>query len=141
MKKMMTNKEMVETVNRIVAMQERENGIIERGGQKLFGNKTKVTYAIRKNKEKLLDLLKPYNKEREALLKECNEEEARRNGAVKIKKDCRETYDEGMKELLEIEVEADVHMVKFEEIEGLELSTNDMEAIEFMLTAPEGFDE
>ena len=141
MKKIMTNKEMVETVNRIAAMQDREDGIIKRGGQKLFGNKTKVTYAIRKNKEKLLSLLKPYNEEREALLKECNEEEAQRNETVKIKKDCREAYEEGMKGLLEIEVEADIHMIQFEEVEGLELSTNDMEAIEFMLTAPEGFNE
>lgn len=141
MKKMMTNKEMVEAVNRIVAMQEREDEVIKMGGQKLFGNKTKITYAIRKNKEKLLSLLKPYNEEREALLKECNEEEAQKNRSVKIKKDCREAYDEGLKELLEIEVEVNIHMIQFEEIEGLELSTNDMETIDFMLTAPEGFDE
>lgn len=139
MKKTMTNNEMVNTVNRIVAMQDREENLIKMGGQKLFGNKTKVTYAIRKNKENLLNLLKPYEEEREALVKECSEEGTQKNGSVKIKETHQDTYREGMKELLEIAVEADVHMIEFEEIEGLELSMNDMEAIEFMLTDPKDF--
>ena len=50
-------------------------------------------------------------------------------------------WDKEIGELLNIEVEADIHMVKFEEVDGLSLSMNDLEAIDFMLEAPEGFAE
>ena len=58
-----------------------------------------------------------------------------------IRKDCTEKWNKEINELLNIEVEADIHMVKFEEVEGLSLSMDDLEAIDFMLEAPEGFTE
>ena len=50
-------------------------------------------------------------------------------------------WGDAVKELQEIEVEVDIHTVRFSEIEGLSLSLNDLEAIEFMLEEPEGFTE
>lgn len=125
----MTNKEMITTVNNIVEMQDRE----AQRGEKLFGNKIKVIYAIKKNKEKLTQLLKPYDEARKELLEECNKKEAQLEGRVDIRKDCLEQWNRGVQELLDIEVEVEVHMVKATEIDGLTLSLNDFEAIEFML--------
>ncbi len=137
MKMMMTNKEMVDAVNRIISMQERE----EVKKEKLFGSRIKIVYAIKKNKEKLLQLLKPYNESREELLEECKEKEVQSGGEIKIREDCLGKWNKAMEELLNIEVEVDIHTVKFSEVEGLALSLNDLDAIEFMLEPPEGFDK
>lgn len=131
----MTNKEMLESVNRITAMQNRET----ENHEKIFGSKVKVMYAIKKNKDTLTQLLKPYEESRKELLEECNKKEAQVNGWIDIKNDCKEKWEKGINELLEIEVEADVHMVKFAEIENLSMSMNDLEAIEFMIESPENF--
>lgn len=137
MVKKMTNLEMVAAVNSIVEMQDRE----AKNREKIFGNKIKVSYAIKKNKEKLLNLLKPYEESRKELLEECNKKEAQLNGTIDIKNDCKEKWKTEMEVLQKIEVEANIHMIKFADIEGAALSVNDMEAIEFMLEAPEGFTE
>lgn len=137
MKKTMTNGEMVAAVNRIVEMQNRE----AENHEKIFGGCIKVNYAIRKNKEKLLALLKPYDDSRNDLLEECKAGEADEKGTVKIRKDCAKKWVDGLEELQGIEVEVDVHMIKFADIEKLQLSLNDLEAIDFMLEAPEGFAE
>ena len=130
---LMTNNEMLETVNRIISMQNRE----EESKTKLFGDRIRIIYAIKKNKERLIQLLKPYEDSRKELLKECNTESAEAEGRVEIKKDCKGKWSKTMGELLGIEVEVDVHRIKFSELEGLSLSMNDLEAIDFMLDEPE----
>lgn len=137
MKKTMTNAEMVTAVNRIIGMQNRE----EQQGTKLFSDKVKINYAIKKNKDKLMNLLKPYDESREELYRVCKTNEPDEEGKVKIRKDCAEKWSDGLKELQEIEAEVDVHMIRFADIEKLPLSMNDLEAIDFMLEAPEGFVE
>lgn len=134
MRTKMTNKEMLETVNRIVDMQNREDTKQE----KIFGSKIKALYAIKKNKDKLIQLLKPYDESRKELLEECNKTEAQLNNQIDIKNDCKEKWKKNMDELMEIEVDVDIHTIKFSELEGLNLSINDFEAIEFMLEDPEG---
>lgn len=134
MRTKMTNKEMLETVNRIVDMQNREDTKQE----KIFGSKIKALYAIKKNKDKLIQLLKPYDESRKELLEECNKTEAQLNNLIDIKNDCKEKWKKNMDELMEIEVDVDIHTIKFSELEGLDLSINDFEAIEFMLEDPEG---
>lgn len=131
----MTNRDMINAVNRIEGMQSRE----EKQGQKLFGDRIRVIYAIKKNKEKLLQLLKPYNESREELLNECRAADGPdEDGTVKIRKDCIGKWNKAINELLDIEVEAEIHKIKFSDIEGVSLSLNDLEAIDFMLTEPEG---
>lgn len=136
MKKTLRNIDIVNIVNRIEAMQKRE----EENHEKILKDCIKVNYAIIKNKEKLLDLLKPYNESREQLLNECKSGEPDASGTVRIRKDCMGKWNDGMKELQEIEVEADIHMVKFATVEKLGLSMNDLEAISFMTEDPEGFE-
>ena len=134
MKKVMKNSEMVNIVNGLVAMQERET----KSGEKMFPGRIRVIYAIKKNKELLVSLLTPYEESRNELLEEYGTK-ADENGLVSVRKDCKEKWNKEIGELLNIEVEADIHMIKFEEIDGLSLSMNDLEAIDFMLEAPEGF--
>ena len=136
MKKTMKNSEMVNIVNGLVAMQERET----KSGEKMFPGRIRVIYAIKKNKERLVSLLTPYEESRKELLEEYGAK-ADENGVRAIRKDCTEKWNKEISELLNIEIEADVHMVKFEEVDGLSLSMNDLEAIDFMLEAPEGFAE
>lgn len=133
MKVMMTNKEIIEAVNRIAAMQAREN----ESKEKLFGDRIKIIYAIKKNKDRLTRILKPYEESRDELLQECNKKEAQLNGCVDIRNDCKEKWKKGMDELLGIESEVDIHTVRFSEIEGLSLSISDLEAIDFMLEGAE----
>ena len=133
--KTMTNAEMVSAVNRIAAMQSRET----ENKEKIFGEHITVNYAIRKNKEKLLNLLKPYSESMNDLLEACRAAELDKDGNVKIRKDCINKWNSGIKELQNIELEVDVHMVKFADIKGLKLSMDDLEAIDFMLEPPEDF--
>lgn len=135
MVKKMTNKDMINAVNRILAMQDRE----AKANARLFKDRIKVSYAVKKNKDKLEQLLKPYNDSRKELLDECNKKEANLNGTVDIKMDCLERWNKEMGTLLDIEIDAEIHMIKFSDIEGLELAVNDIEAIDFMLETPEGF--
>lgn len=131
----MTNAEMVAAVNKITSMQERE----EKDGEKLFGNKVKIVYAIKKNKETLLRLLKPYEEARVELLKEHGNNAALTDGVLEIRKDRKEQWSEAMKELLGIEADVDIFTVNFTELDGLSLSLNDMDAIDFMVDASEEF--
>ena len=131
----MTNAEMVAAVNKITSMQERE----EKDGKKLFGNKVKIVYAIKKNKETLLRLLKPYEEARVELLKEHGTNAALTDGVLEIRKDRKEQWNEAMKELLGIEADVDIFAVNFAELDGLSLSLNDMDAIDFMVDASEEF--
>ena len=66
MKKVMKNSEMVNIVNGLVAMQERET----KSGEKIFPGRIRVIYAIKKNKERLVSLLTPYEESRKELLEE-----------------------------------------------------------------------
>ena len=133
MERKMTNGEMINTVNRIVDMQNRE----EKAGTKLFSDRVKVLYAIKKNKDKLTQLLKPYEEARQELLQECQVQEESEDGRIKIRKDCIGKWNKAIEELLGIENAVEIHMVDFSELEGLSLSMNDMEAIDFMVREPE----
>ena len=88
----------------------------------------------------MISLLAPYEEARNELLEEYGTK-ADENGTVSVRKDCAEKWNKEMNELLSIEAEADVHMIQFNEIDGLSLSMDDLEAIDFMLEAPEGFTE
>lgn len=125
-----TNREIIKIVNGIQAMQQRE----EKDAAKVFGNRVKINYAVRKNKEYLLRLIKPYEEERAELqgkYKTADGEE--------IRKDCIKNWNDEITQLLDIEIEAKIYTIPFSEIEGLELSMNDLEAIDFMVEPPEDF--
>lgn len=128
----MTNREIIKIINDIQAMQQRE----EKDATKVFGNRVKVNYAVRKNKEHLIRLIKPYEEERAEL-----QEKYRTTHGKEIRKDCIKQWNSEITQLLDIEIDAKIHTIPFSEIEGLELSMNDMEAIDFMVEPPGDFEK
>ena len=129
----MTNREIITAINRIVAMQDRETETKE----KIFGDRIRVMYAIKKNKAKLERLLKPYNEARAELLEECNKPDAQLHDQIDIREDCLAKWNKGINELLDIEVDVDVHTIKLSDLDGLSLLQNDIEAIFFMIDDPD----
>lgn len=125
----MTNREIITAINRIVAMQNRE----AENKEKIFGDRIKVLYAIKKNKGRLEHLLRPYNEAREELLEECNKPDAQLHGELDIREDCLAKWNKEINELLDIEVDVDIHTIKLADLEGLSLIQNDMEAVFFMI--------
>jgi len=122
----LTNNEMLLAYNRLQNMQDRE----QEEKKILFPHKAKVTYAIRRNKAKLEAALKPFNEEREVLLKTCSDPE---NSETGIKEECANDWKDGVNQLLELTEDVDVRMISIDELEDCDLSIADMEAIDFMI--------
>lgn len=127
--KKMTNAELVSRVNAIREMQEREAGSKE----KLFGNKIKANYALKKNKELFTNLLKPYEESLKDLVAECCSEEGVKDNKIIVKNECVQRWNSAITELLKIEMDVDVCTVKIDDLDGLSMSMTDMETIDFMI--------
>lgn len=78
----------------------------------------KLSYAISKKAKKLERELEPYNIERKKLIsKNCTTDEegnpiVEDNGNMHLKEECIEDFNIEHKELLDIEVEIDIHKIK-----------------------------
>lgn len=148
----MTNRAMIANYNMLDAFQLREREYFEETGRKLLKGNIRATFAIKKNKGNLLTALKPYEEARQELVEEYRDLEAekkaidRENELAKaegrdprsvavIMKEGKETeeYMKKLNELLDIEVEVPVHMVHFEEFDGVELDSAELEPFMFML--------
>lgn len=148
----MTNRAMIANHNMLDALQLRERSYYEETGRKLLKGNIRATFAIKKNKGNLLTALKPYEEARQELVEEYRDMEAekkaidRENELAKaegrdprsvavIMKEGKETeeYMKKLNELLDIEVEVPVHMVHFEEFDGVELDSAELEPFMFML--------
>lgn len=148
MTKKMTNGELIKAYNGLFAVQKTEEVYRRRTGKPLLGGRIKLTYAIKKNMKTILDKLTPYNESREELIKEYRDQEAeaawakeqmeKKDGATTETKEIyregktKEEFETKQKELLEIEVETDIHTVKMEILDGLDLDSEDLEAFWFM---------
>ena len=101
----------------------------------------KVSYAISKNIGKIEKELGDYNTERSKLLdkyahkNEDGELEVTKDQNVTIKPENIEKWNKDINDLLDIEVEVDIHKVPFYILEesGTTMSISDIQAIEFML--------
>lgn len=152
MKKKMTNKKILECLNGLYGIQEEEKRYFEKTGKKLLQGKVKITYAIGRNLEELQKQLKTYNdvfgelakeyreieKEQELVEKERKlaEKENRVTKDIPIivkKGKTKEEYFEKIEELQEIETDADIYTVSIELMDGIELDSNDINKIFFML--------
>ena len=149
MTKTMTNGELIKAYNGLFAVQKTEEAYRRRTGKPLLGGRIKLTYAVKKNMKTILDKLTPYNESREELIKEYRDQEAeaawakdqmeRKDGATTETKEIyregktKEEFESKQKELLEIEVETDIHTVNMELLDGLDLDSEDLEAFWFMV--------
>lgn len=131
--KKMKNGEIIFVVEAITAMKKRE----EERKEKLFADKINVSFAIKKNLDDLVKLIKPYLDSRSELLEECRTDSKDEKGNWIIRKDCQTKWIKGMEELNEIEIDVNVHCIKLSDLEGLSLSLADLDAIDFMIEESE----
>lgn len=94
----------------------------------------KLSFAIVKNFNKLQMAYKDYDESRKALIEEYSEKNEKGETIPdKISDDNIEKWNKEIAELLDIEVEVDIHTVDIVIIEDLQLGVSDMAAIEFMI--------
>lgn len=149
----MTNREMIASYNNLDVFQHREKVFFEETGRKLLKGNIRITYAIKKNMRNILTALQPYEDARKDLVEEYRDVEAEHKAvenenemAKAENRDARsiaiimkegkdnEEYLKKLKELLDIEVDMQIHTVKFEEFDGVELDSAELEPFMFMLT-------
>lgn len=134
----MTNREMIRNYNALAEIQTKEIKMLRTTGENLFQGRVKVTYAVKKNMTDLLAALKPYNEAKLILDEEYFKESAggERRAAKENLKDGKsiEEYNKRLGELLDIDVEGiKPHVIGLTELDGLQLSTLDLEAFMFMI--------
>ena len=101
----------------------------------------KVAYAISKNVNKIESELKVYNTEKAKLIdKYCEKDEEGKlkideNGNAALKEEYIEDYNKDIKELLSIENEIDIHMIKLDDLlnSNYDISPAELSAIDFMI--------
>ena len=97
----------------------------------------KVAYAISKNVNKIESELKVYNTEKAKLVNKYGEKdkEGKLNGNVSLKEEHIEDYNRDIKELLSIENEMDIHMIKLDDLlnSDYNISPSELSAIDFMI--------
>lgn len=101
----------------------------------------KVSYAISKNISKLESELKIYNKERQKLIdKYCIKNEdgenlIDENNQLKIADEHLDTWNKELNELLDIEIEIDIHKFKLDDLihGNYEMSPAEISLIDYMI--------
>ena len=100
-----------------------------------------VAYAISKNVNKIESELKVYNTEKAKLVNKYGEKDKEgklkvgENGNVSLKEEHIEDYNRDIKELLSIENEMDIHMIKLDDLlnSDYNISPSELSAIDFMI--------
>ena len=141
----MTNQEMLNAYNGLKLFQEKEAQIYKEDGKKILSGKIKLSYAINKNTNLLLNALKPYEDTRKELMEEYRdleqeekaiEEEKRAPGNVDIilkeGKSVKE-LNQKIQELLGLEMDFEVHKVSLEEFDGLDIGSWELGIFMFMI--------
>lgn len=124
------NSEMIQIVNNIAAIQSNEL----QSEEKRFVGKIKVSYALKKNRDKILELLKPYEEERLEIFERFKID---KNGSLEnISNDEKEALLKELNVLLSIEVDVPVYKVNIEDVEGIKLSFEELDALDFMINDP-----
>ncbi len=101
----------------------------------------KIAYAISKNVNKIESELKVYNTEKAKLVNKYGEKDKEgklkvgENGNVSLKEEHIEDYNRDIKELLSIENEMDIHMIKLDDLlnSDYNISPSELSAIDFMI--------
>lgn len=97
----------------------------------------KVSYAISKNISKIESELKVYDKERQKLIEKYAEKDEQEKvvsdekGQIKFKD--KDSWDEDIKALLDIENEIDIHKFSIDELNGFNISPAELQAIDYMI--------
>lgn len=124
----LSNERIVNTINALVKLNNTQLPI-------------KVAYAISKNVNKIESELKVYNTEKAKLVNKYGEKDKEgklkvgENGNVSLKEEHIEDYNRDIKELLSIENEMDIHMIKLDDLlnSDYNISPSELSAIDFMI--------
>lgn len=127
MTKKLTNADVLAFYNKLMEMHAKE----EKTGESIFKS-IKVNFAIRRNKEKLLPILRSYEESRQEIVKKYKDENST-DEKIQIKIECAEQYSNDMNELLNIENEVDIHSVAIDALSECNLTMSEMDAIYFMI--------
>lgn len=146
--KKMTNLELLNAHNALVALQNVEKEVFEKRGQRLLKGRVKISYAVNKNIATLKEALKPYQETLSKLDGEMRDTDAEKKAIEKAKKECnhpnsvemifknsftKEGYIAKRNELFEIENEVDIYEVDLELFDGIELNSSEIGMLMFML--------
>lgn len=143
----MTNLELVNAHNALVALQNIEKEVFEKRGQRLLKGRVKISYAVNKNISALKEALKPYQETLSKLDEEMRDADAEKKAIEKAKKEgnnpnsvemifkngsTKEGYIAKRNELFEIENELDIYEVNLELFDGIELNSSEIGMLMFM---------
>ena len=133
MVKKMSNQEVIVRVNGITKILERAKS------ENVFGIKKKAFYAAIMNREKMSEVLKPYNEVLQTLMKECEVQEVERNNEkfLEPKEEHRKKWFESIGELQSIKVDVPIFEIKIDDIADADLTQHEFEIISFMISDPE----
>ena len=130
----MKNMELIQNYNALVHIQKREKEYYEKNGKQLLGGRIGILYAMKKNMKELLDKLDPYQEAMRQYRENHEKGPAPEMNQIFRKGKDREVYEEKIKELLDIDVQdISIQKVNIEALDGLELSSEDLDAFMFML--------
>lgn len=148
MVKKMTNLELINTLNSLIALQGVEKEALEKRGERLLKGRVKISYAVNKNIATLKEALKAYQETLSKFDEEMRDAEAEKEAIEKAKEEghdpngvemifregfTKEDYISKRNELFDIENEVDIYEVDLELFDGIELNSSEIGMLMFML--------
>lgn len=148
MVKKMTNLELINALDSLIALQDVEKEALEKRWERLLKGRVKISYAVNKNITTLKEALEAYQETLGKLDEEMRDSEAEKEAVEKAKEEghdlnsiemifkegfTKEDYITKRKELFEIENEVDIYEVDLELFDGIELNSSEIGMLMFML--------
>lgn len=127
--KQMSNADIIYCVNGITEIQNREKN--EKCN--ILGTKVKSFYTLIKNKQTMIDLLKPYQNALEAIMEEYGVSVDEETGNFKIEESVISEFNAKIADLRRIVVEVPVTTMTMEDIDGSNLTLTEFGYISFMI--------
>ena len=127
--KQMSNADIIYCVNGISEIQNREKN--EKNN--ILGTKVKAFYTLIKNKQTMIDLLKPYQDALKAIMEEYGVSVDEKTGNFNIEKSAISEFNAKIADLRKIVVEVPVTTMAMEDIDDSTLTLTEFGYISFMI--------
>lgn len=127
--KQMSNADIIYCVNGISEIQNREKN----EKRNILGTKVKAFYTLIKNKQTMIDLLKPYQDALKAIMEEYGVSVDEKTGNFNIEKSAISEFNAKIADLRKIVIEVPVTTMSMEDIDGSTLTLTEFEYISFMI--------
>lgn len=127
--KQMSNADIIYCVNGISEIQNKDK--IEKNN--ILGTKVKAFYTVIKNKQTMIDLLKPYHDALKKIMDEYGVSVDKENGKFQIEKSVIPEFNAKIAELQNIIVDVPVSTMTMDDIDGSALTFTEFGYISFMI--------